>query len=343
MNAARAIGSAVTLDRLPAVKTATARSIDDIDSLTAAGEPVVLNGVIDDWPALAAANRSPAELDTYLKARDSGAPVPVMEAPPSSGGRFGYADDLREFSFTRRSRPLGETLDRIAHARTRHAADYLAIQMLALDEQMPGFVRDNPMPLVPSSARPKLWLGGPVVTQIHNDRDHNLACVVAGRRRFVLFPPEQVANLYIGPLDNPPPLSLVDPEAPDLVRYPRFREALRNARVAHLGPGDAILMPRYWWHHVTSLDPYNAMVNYWWGDSPSGLGNPTDGFLTARLAFASLPPWEREYWRAMFETHVFADHGAAHIPPQMRGTLGPLTPQLRASLRQRLKAAALKS
>ena len=104
-----------------------------------------------------------------------------MEAPPSSGGRFGYAADLREFSFTKRARPLGETLGRIARARTDPAAGYLAIQMLPLDAQMPGFVRDNPMPLVPASARPKLWLGGPVKTQIHNDRDHNLACVVAGR------------------------------------------------------------------------------------------------------------------------------------------------------------------
>lgn len=342
MSALKVVGGRDMLDALPTIQVASARTFADVESLANAGEPVILKGTIDHWPALAAAERSSVELNGYLKARDSGAPVPVVEAPPSSGGRFGYAADLREFSFTKRSRPLGETLDRISRSQDNPGA-YVAIQLLALDEHMPDFVRDNPMPLVPVGARPKLWLGGPVKTQIHNDRDHNLACVIAGHRRFLLLPPEQVANLYIGPLDNPPPLSLVDPEAPDFVRFPRFREALKSARVAHLGPGDALLMPRYWWHHVTSLDPYNAMVNYWWGDSAPGIGNPNDAFLTALLAFGSLPPRERDYWRAMFETYVFADDGAEHIPSQARGMLGGLTPQLRASLRQRLKAAALKS
>jgi hypothetical protein len=343
MNAAPSFAADDLLEALPAVATAQPASIDDIDALLARSEPILLKGAIDHWPALAAAARSPAVLDLYLKERDSGAPVPVMEAPPSSGGRFGYAADLREFSFTKRTRPLGETLERISRARADPAAAYLAIQMLPLDTQVPAFVRENPMSLVPAGARPKLWLGGPVKTQIHNDRDHNLACVIAGHRRFLLFPPEQVANLYIGPLDNPPPLSLVDPEAPDFDSFPRFRQALDAAMVAHLGPGDALLMPRYWWHHVTSRDPYNAMVNYWWGGTPAGLGDPHDSFLTALLALKALPARERAYWQAMFEAHVFGDEGAAHIPPAARGILGAMTPAQRATLKQRLRAAVLKS
>src|SRR5258708_38370583 len=90
------------------------------------------------------------------------------------------------------------------------------------------FVHQIPKPLLPQVA-PLLWLGGRVRTQIHHDRDHNLACVIAGRRRFVLFPPEQVANLYIGPIDNPPPLSIVDLEAPDFTPFPRFQTALGAA------------------------------------------------------------------------------------------------------------------
>jgi hypothetical protein len=188
-----------------------------------------------------------------------------------------------------------------------------------------------------------LWLGGPVKTQIHNDRDHNLCCVIAGRRRFLLFPPEQVCNLYIGPLDNPPPLSLVDPETPDFDVFPRFKYALEAAQLAELGPGDALLMPRYWWHHVTSLHPHNAMVNYWWGQSSAGPGDPHDAFLTGLLALKSLPAHERAYWRAMFDLHVFGEDGAAHIPISARGMLGPLTHETRASLTQRLKSAILKA
>jgi hypothetical protein len=331
------------LDALPLVATATARDPAAIDALLAAGEPVRIEGAIAGWPALAAGRDSPAALDAYLRRHDCGVLAPVMEAAPAAEGRFGYAADLREFSFTKRSRPLGETLDCIARAADDTAGATIAIQMLPLDAQMPGFVADNPMPLVPASAKPKLWLGGRVRTQIHNDRDHNLACVIAGRRRFLLFPPDQVGNLYIGPLETPPPLSLVDPEAPDFERFPRFREALAAALVAELAPGDALLLPRYWWHHVVSRDRHNAMVNYWWGGAAAGLDDPHDAFLAALLAIKPLPPRERAYWRAMLDAHVFGDDGAAHIPPRLQGVLGPMTPALRAALRQRLKAAARQS
>jgi hypothetical protein len=344
MNAVNRATPPDDLDMLPAVATATAETAADIDALLSLGTPVIVKGAIEHWPALAAGRQSPAALGAYLKAMDRGAPVPVMEASSGSGGRFGYAVDLREFSFTKRQRPLGETLDRIDRGTTTPGAPYVAIQMLPLATQMPDLVRDNPMPLVPASATPRLWLGGAVKTQIHNDRDHNLACVIAGHRRFVLFPPEQVANLYIGPLDNPPPLSLVDPEAADFAKFPRFRTALAAARVAHLGPGDALLMPRYWWHHVTSQSPWNAMINYWWGDAPRGLGHAHDAFLTALLAIKGLPAAERDYWRAMFDTHVFDETGpaVAHIPPLLRGPLGEMRAHERAALKRQLRLTMLK-
>jgi len=216
--------------------------------------------------------------------------------------------------------------------------------MMKLAVNTPDFVRQNPMPLLPSVA-PLLWLGGPVKTQIHNDRDHNLACVIAGRRRFVLFPPAAVRHLYIGPFDNPPPLSLVDLDAPDFARFPKFREALDGAMVAHVEPGDAVFMPKYWWHHVTSLAPYNAMVNYWWGDGAAGLDKPNDAFLTALLALKDLPAEERAYWKEMFDTYVFHAHGdpVAHIPVELQGALGRMTPAARSRLKQALKASYLKS
>jgi hypothetical protein len=215
--------------------------------------------------------------------------------------------------------------------------------MLPLATNLPAFVEQNPMSLLPQVA-PLLWLGGRVRTQIHHDRDHNLACVIAGRRRFVLFPPEQVENLYIGPIDNPPPLSIVDLEAPDFARFPRFAMALAAAQRAELAPGDALLMPRHWWHHVTSLDPYNAMVNYWWGTQAQGLENPYDCFLSALLALKDLPAPERTYWQAMFAAYVFRSGGDAleHIPPNLQGVLAMRGSAIRAALKQKLRATYLK-
>ena len=65
-------------------------------------------------------------------------------------------------------------------------------------------------------------------------------------RRFTLFAPELVDRLYIGPLDLTPagqPISLVDLAAPDLARFPRFAEALPQAQVVTLEPGDALFIP----------------------------------------------------------------------------------------------------
>ena len=337
-------GEACDLDALPRVAAVGPRAPAEFDAIVRAEQPRVIRGLLDAWPALLAGRQSPAMLNAYLKAMDTGAPAPVMEAPAATGGRFGYGADLREFAFSKRQAGISETLDRIERLLGDPDAPFVAIQMLPLASCMPAFVRDNPMPLMGPQVMPRLWVGGAVRTQTHNDRDHNLACVIAGRRRFVLFPPTEVANLYVGPPDNPPPLSLVDPEAPDLARFPRYRDAYAAAQVAWLEPGDALFVPKYWRHHVTSLEPYNAMVNWWWGDTGAGLERANDVFLTALLALKDLPPGERAYWRAMFEAYVFADDGeaTAHIPDALRGALGPMSPSFRATLKHQLKMAFLK-
>ena len=332
------------LSKLPGIPAASIKTAAELDLAVRASKPLILRGLMEHWPALAAGRASPSTLGNYLKSMDRGTPTPVMEAPASSHGRFGYKSDLREFTFSTRQRGISETLDRIEHQIDRPQAPIIAIQMLPLATHLPDFVQQNPMPIL-AQVNPLLWLGGPVRTQIHHDRDHNLACVIAGRRRFVLFPPEQVANLYIGPMDNPPPLSVVDLEAPDFSRYPRFAKALETAQAAELGPGDALFMPRHWWHHVTSRDPYNAMVNYWWGAQAQGLGNPYDCFLTALLAIKDLPSPERVYWQAMFNTYVFQTEGSGveHIPADLRGVLGTLGSGVRDALKQKLKASILKA
>lgn len=333
------------LDTLPHVPSCKVASAHEFQAMVAAERPVILRGAIEHWPALAAGKASPQRLNDHLRSFDVGALAPVMEAPASTGGRYFYSADLREFNFSKRQARIAETLQRIENAIGQPDAAFVAIQMLPLNTHLPGFAQCNPLALLPN-ATPRLWIGGALRTQTHNDRDHNLACVIAGRRRFVMFPPAQVANLYIGPLDNPPPLSLVDPEAPDFERFPRFRAALAAACVAYLEAGDALFVPKYWWHHVTSLDPYNAMVNYWWGDDATGLERANDVFLAALLALKDLPPGERAYWKSMFDSYVFRTQGGealAHIPAPLQGALGSMTASLRARLRQQLKMSFLKA
>ncbi len=63
------------------------------------------------------------------------------------------------------------------------------------------------------------------------------------------------------------------------------------------------------------------------------------------LALKDLPPGERAYWRAMFETYVFRSGGdpVAHIPAALQGALGPMRPAVRAALKHQLASAFQRS
>jgi hypothetical protein len=148
----------------------------------------------------------------------------------------------------------------------------------------------------------------------------------------VLFPPEQVENLYVGPLEFTPqgvPISLVDIFNPDLARYPRFSRALEAAQIAELEAGDAIFIPYMWWHSVRSLAPFNILMNYWWNKTPGAVTAPFRCLMHAMFTVAGLPSAQRDVWRIFFDHYVFQAHGdpAAHLAPELRGMLGKLSPE----------------
>ena len=193
---------------------------------------------------------------------------------------------------------------------------------------------------------PRLWIGNAAKVAIHHDPSENIACVAAGRRRFTLFPPEQVGNLYMGPFHQTPagvPVSLVHLTDPDLERFPRFARALDAAMTAELGPGDALYIPYHWYHHVEALEPFNVLVNYWWDSAPAGVGSPWDVMLHAMTSLRALPPGQRRAWKAMFDHYVFMSGGdpGAHLPEADRGVLTPPSPrsfdQMRRALMTRLR------
>jgi hypothetical protein len=233
------------------------------------GEPAVLRGVVHEWPAVQAARQSPEAVCRYVLGFDRGAPVDALLMPPEVGGRIFYSADLRGFNYARRKVPVSTVVEQVVRYSHFPNAPAVAAQSAPVHECLPGFESENVLPLLGPDVQPRIWLGNRVTTPAHFDQSSNIACVVAGRRRFTLFPPGQVDNLYIGPLDfapTPTPISLVDFRAPDFERFPRFREALAHALVAELDPGDAIYMPPLWWHHVESLADLNILVNYWWNE-----------------------------------------------------------------------------
>jgi hypothetical protein len=312
--------------------------------------PVVLKGFVKHWPAVQRAMQSVESISSYLAGQDNGTPVDALMTRPEEGGRIFYTPDMNGFNFVRNQVSVSSVLEQLLRYARFPKPPSVAIQSALIAQCLPGFLAENRMSALGDAVPPRIWLGNTITTPAHFDESSNVACVVAGLRRFTLFPPEQIGNLYVGPLDYAPtgtPISMVSLSQPDFERFPRFREALAAAQVAELGPGDAIYIPPLWWHHVQSLGAFNMLVNYWWTGTPGSqpvIDSAQDCLLHSLLSLRSLPQEQRAAWRVFFDHYVFGDAGeaAAHIPAHRQGVLGPVSPemarQVRAFLAGKLKA-----
>ncbi|MDX1506682.1 MAG: cupin-like domain-containing protein [Woeseiaceae bacterium] len=295
-----------------------------------ANQPAVLRGLLRDWPVVQAGRQSDTSLVDYLKRIDSGSAVTAMIGPPEIRGRLFYSDDFKGFNFGSKAVPLGTALDTYLSLAEDPEPPAITLQALHVPDVLPSFVEDNPLPLLDGNVVPRIWISNRSIIAPHFDNNRNIACVVGGRRRFTVFPPEQISNLYIGPLLKTPggtPISTVDLRDPDFTRFPRFREALESAQQAVLEPGDAIYIPILWWHGVESLEPLNVLVNYWWNDTLPANHKPILALIHSAALISALPDDERETWRRFFDHFVFQADGdpGAHLPADLRDLPGKLS------------------
>ena len=321
----------------------------DIAALVAGGEPVVVRGLIRDWPLVAAGRRTPQAAADYLLSFYNGRAAAGYTAPPEAGGRYFYDDSLTRLAFDRERVQLDAYLHRILATLGQRDAPSFYVGSTDLDGFFPGFTdAGNDLAVenaAVAGATKSVWIGNRTTAAAHYDMSNNIACVAVGARRFTLFPPAQVANLYPGPLEPTPGgqvVSLVDFRAPDLDRFPDFATAVEAAQVAELEPGDAVVYPALWWHHVEALADFNIMVNFWWNDAPAYLDSPMNTLLHGMLSLRDRPDAEKRAWATLFDYYLFgpADRVAAHLPAAAQGPLARLNEtgarRLRAMLLARL-------
>ncbi len=332
-----------------AVREVAVRDHVDPGALIALNEPVILRGYAADWPLVQAGLTSAAQAADYLRRFDAGHRVTGYVGSPAIRGRFHYDDTATVMNFAAEQMTLGALLDRVL-ADSGTDASSLYLGSTDLDTYLPGFRRENELATEGDTFAhhpplASIWIGNRTIASAHYDQSNNAAVCAVGHRRFTLFPPEQVANLYPGPLAPTPGgqvVSMVDFAAPDLTRYPRFADAISAGQVAELNPGDVLVYPALWWHHVEALDAFNVLVNYWWNAAPGFMDTPMDTMLHAFLSLRDRPAQEKAAWRAMFDHYVFGDAEsvAAHLPEGARGPLAPIDEgmarQLRAYLLGRL-------
>lgn len=315
------------------------------EALVAEDRPVLFRGAAAHWPLVEAGLASAEDAAALLVQGWAGQPVVVYRGAPEIGGRFAYTPAVDGFNFAASREPLDAVLREILAQQGDPGAPAIYVGSTDLGIYFPGLADAVPFDLrgihpmlAEHPGLASVWLGNRTTATCHYDDTHNIAVCAVGRRRFTLFPPEQAANLYPGPLEPTPGgqvIAMVDMAAPDLDRHPRFAHALEAAQVAEMEPGDVLVYPAMWWHHVEALADFNVLVNFWWNAVPGYVDSPQVTLLHALLSLRGRPAGEKAAWKALFDYYVFgeAETARAHLPEHIHGALAPLDETLARRLR----------
>lgn len=321
----------------------------DWEALVAADRPVLFKAAAAEWLLVRAGLQSPEAAADVLREAASGVPLVVYRAASEEGGRFFYNANLDGFNFATSREPLvavlGDLLSGGAEAIYVGSSDLTRFFPRLAEHSGLDLGAIHPM-LAAYPGLGSLWLGNRTTASCHYDFSNNIAVCAVGTRRFTLFPPDQGANLYPGPLDPTPGgqvVSMVDFAAPDLARFPRFSRAWEHGLVAEMSPGDVLVYPAMWWHHVEALAAFNVLINYWWNAVPGFIDSPQTTLLHALLSLRDRPAPEKAAWAGLFNYYVFGDADVAgrHLPDHTKGPLGPIDDiaarRLRALVQRKLQ------
>jgi hypothetical protein len=322
------------------IHTPPAAALADPDSfrktVMEVGEPALLAGVARHWPMLAGGGLG--GVTDHLLRYDAGREAEVFVGTKAIGARYNYDRSLAGFNFDRRRMPFAEALRTILSTASQPDRASLYMGSLTAETYFPGIESTTSLPFVPPAIRPRFWVGHASTVACHYDTMDNVACVAAGRRRFTLFPPDAIRDLYVGPIDHTlagQPISLAVGSPPGDPRFPNFERVRDRALVVELETGDALYVPKLWWHQVEALDDVNVLVNFWWDAFATGPDQPYTAMMLAMLTIAERPPAERAAWRAWFDHYVFRPdgHPLAFLPAERHGVLGTDSKENRGRIR----------
>ena len=230
------------------------------------GKPVVITGAIDDWKA-----RSTWTLD-YFRTRYGTPPITVYRL---DGERYRPegAEVMSLSSF------IDAIEDTDFQSYPRYVRDdwrlFVTHKELLTDYEVPKYFFDW-FALLPPFMRliyPRIFIGPRgALTPLHMDiwRTHAWLAQLVGRKRWILFSPDQDELLYE---------YRVQPQKPDLAKFPRFAES--RPVECTIGPGDVIFVPSGWAHEVTSLDATISITHNYMG--PGCFGSSLGGSVRTQV------------------------------------------------------------
>ncbi|XVF32504.1 hypothetical protein REPUB_Repub17cG0088600 [Reevesia pubescens] len=243
--------------------------------------PAVFVGCVKDWEAVSKWNPSNGGLD-YLEERVGSFMVEAMlsrtapvfygdlrshERVPLPFSTFiGFCKRHREnvdnscsFNFNSEGHQLGESDTKQGSSPFVDAAPqqiYLAqvpiinaeheemvqLKTLREDIQLPAILEEKNLSSI------NLWMNNAQArSSAHYDPNHNLLCIVTGRKQVVLWPPSASPMLYPMPIygeaSNHGSVAL---ENPDFSVHPRAQYSVEYSQKVILHAGDALFVPEGW-------------------------------------------------------------------------------------------------
>ncbi|TSS23701.1 Lysine-specific demethylase 8 [Bagarius yarrelli] len=198
--------------------------------------PVILEGIIDHWPAF----REHSWSIEYLRAVAGCRTVPV-----ELGSRYTDAE------WSQKLLTVNEFIDRYIIGQVPELKEDIRIpDYCCLGEGDEDHITIN------------AWFGpGGTISPLHQDPEQNFLAQVVGRKYIRLYSTEETENLYPHQSELLHNTSQVDVENPDVVQFPNFIKASYQECV--LEPGEVLFIPRQHWHYVRSLE-LSFSVSFWW-------------------------------------------------------------------------------
>ena len=301
-------------------KTITGVTSDNIlEHIQDATQPIVFKDFASQWPIVLSGKTSDSAGADYIRSIYSKEQVSACLGDPDTKGRVFYNKEMTGFNYGGGKVDLNIVLDKLLDHANDSEPPTMYMGSTEVNRWFPNFAKQNPSGLESCNPLTSMWIGNQSKIAAHYDFPHNLAISVIGQRRFTLFPPEQIDNLYVGPMEFAPggqDISLVDFDAPDFKEFPKFKQAIEAAQVAELSAGDALFLPSMWWHHVEGRNALNVLVTHWWRDTPAYMGRPNNALMAAMLSIRSLPKEQRQAWQSIFNHYIFEHDNTDlnHIP-----------------------------
>lgn len=137
------------------------------------------------------------------------------------------------------------------------------------------------LPQAPGKCWSFLWIGSEGTNSgLHFDLEDTLLAQVYGEKEVVLVSPQY--SRFVPTFSDNVFSSPIEPDMPDLDRFPKFAEV--EILEGKLNPGDTIFIPQPWWHSLRSLNP-SISASYVFGREVSM------AYLLRLVAFGGPTAW----------------------------------------------------